>query len=82
MVFILLSGVSGKDLFERGLYNRLTAIGFAVSLAATIPINVIVKAEARHEVLNYLDNLGTAEVSINGERATKPEAVLDVLRSM
>jgi len=82
VIFFLLFVISGRDLFEGGLFSRFTCIVFAVSFASVFVINGVVKAEARHEVLGYLDNLQIAEVSINGERVAAPGAVLDALRSM
>jgi hypothetical protein len=78
----LLLVISARDPLEGGTYNRLLFIVVAVSLLSILAIDGIVKAEARHEAFSYLDGLETAQVSINGERATDPEGALDMLRSM
>ncbi len=82
VVSLLLLVISARDPFEGGAYNRFLSIVFVMSCISVLAIDGIVKAEARHEVLSYLDGLETTQVSINGERATDPGGVLDMLRSM
>ncbi len=82
VVSFLLLVFSARNPFEGGVYNRLLSIVVCASFVSIFAIDGIVKAEARHEVFSYLNGLETAEVSINGERVTDPEGVLDMLRSM
>jgi hypothetical protein len=80
--FLLFLLVSKGNFFKIGVYGGLLAIVAGVSFLSIFAIDGIVKAEARHEVLGYLDGLETADVSINGVKVDDPGKVLDMLRSM
>ena len=60
----------------------MLAVVFGVSFISILAIDGIVKAEARHEVLSYLDGLETADVWIDGQKVADAGIVLDMLRSM
>ncbi len=64
--------VSKGNFFKIGVYGGLLAIVAGVSFLSIFAIDGIVKAEARHEVLGYLDGLETADVSINGVKVDDP----------